>query len=265
MSKGITQESMLSVLPGVLARDDGMYGLAQLIGWIMGEGAGDVDAPAVFQNIDKLPEDLLDILAKDCKVDWYDFDADIVTKRRQLATNWHVRKRLGTVAAVKTALQAVWPDTTVEEWFDYGGDPGYFRVLLGIDSSGTVNFSKAVRMIEIFKPVRAHIDGYPILRIRCGIVIHTRKSPNIPYQVPVAGTIPQYATHGDKSYEDLVIKTEADGPKYLVPITGQVTAGTHPDYATHGDVGSGDLEVNASSVSVSYDIRRCGTPIDSLF
>ena len=265
MSKGITKESMLSVLPGVLARDKGMYDLAQLIGWILGENAVEVNDPAIFQRIYELDEDLLDILAVDCKVDWYDFDADIDTKRRQIATNWHVRKRLGTVGAVKTALQAVWPDTTVEEWFDYDGDPGYFRVLLGLDTAGTVNFTKAVRMIDIFKPVRAHVDGYPILRIRCGIVIHTQKSKDIPYHVPIAGTIPQYSTHGDKSYEDIVIETEADGPKYLVPVTGQVTAGTHPDWATHGDMESGALEVSASSVSATYDIRRCGTPINSLF
>jgi phage tail P2-like protein len=265
MSKGITQESMLSVLPGVLARDNGMYSLAKLIGWITGENAEEVDSPAIFQRIDELDEDLLDILAKDYKIDWYDFDADIETKRRQIKNNWRVRKGLGTVKAVKTALQDVWRDTTVEEWFEYDGEPGYFRVLLSTDTSGSINFSKAVRMIDIFKPVRAHVDGYPILRIRCGIVIHTKKSQNIKYDVPVAGTVPQYSTHGDKSYEDIVIETEAAGPKYLVPVTGQVTAGTHPDYATHGDVDGGALEVGASSVSASYGIRRCGTPIDSLF
>ena len=265
MSKGITQESMLSVLPGVLARDKGMFDLAQLIAWIFGDSAGNVDAPAIFQNINKLDEDLLDILAADCKVDWYDYDADIETKRRQIMTNWHVRERLGTVGAVETAIQSVWPNSIVEEWFEYDGDPGYFRVLLSLNAQGTVPFNKAVRMIEIFKPVRAHIDGYPILRIRCGIVIRTEKSKDIPYHVPIAGTIPQYSTHGDKSYEDIVIETVADGPKYLVPVTGQVTAGTHPDYSTHGDMDSGALEIGASSVSASYDIRRCGTPINSLF
>jgi len=265
MSKGITQESMLSVLPGVLARDDEMYSLAQLIGWITEDGAGDVNAPAIFQHIDELPEDLLDILAKDCKVDWYDFDANLATKRQQILSNWHVRKRLGTVAAVKTALQDVWPDTTVEEWFEYGGEPGYFRVLLSTDAEGSINFSKAVRMIDIFKPVRAHVDGYPILRIRCRIVVKTKKSDTIRYHVPAAGTVPRYSTHGDKSHENIVIGTEADGPKYLVPVTGQVTAGTHPNYATHGDLESGGVEVSAASVSVGYGIRKCGTPINSLF
>lgn len=265
MSNGITQESMLSILPGVLKRDKGMYDLAQLIGWIMGKGSEEAGYPAIFQRIDELDEDLLDILAADCKVDWYDFDADVATKRRQLKSNWKVRLRLGTVSAVKTALRDVWPETTVEEWFDYGGEPGYFRVLLSADTSGAINFSKAVRMIEVFKPVRAHIDGYPIIRIRCGIVIKTKKSDVIRYHVPLAGTIPQYSTHGDKSREDITILTEADGPEYHVPVTGQVTAGTHPDYATHGDVEGSGLDVVSASVSASYGIRRCGTPVNSLF
>lgn len=303
MSKGITQEAMLSVLPGVLARDDGMYSLAQLIGWIIDQNTGKIDSPAIFQNIDSLDEDLLDLLAKDYKIDWYDYDGTIETKRNQLKSNWFVRKKIGTVGAVKAAIRDVWPDSTVEEWYEYGGDPGYFQVLLSLNTEGTVPFNKAVRMVEVFKPVRAHIDGYPILRIRCGIVIKTKKSENIRYHVPQAGTVPRRSTHGDKSYEDIVIETrldgseyhvpvtgkstagtwpdyathgnkseedivlqtEADGPEYHVPITGQITAGTHPDYSTHGDVGAGGLEVSGSSVSVGYGIRRCGTPNNSLF
>ena len=265
MSKGVTNESMLSVLPGVLARDEGMYDLARLIGWMLDIHAGDVESAAVFQNISELDEDLLDILAKDLKVDWYDFDADVATKRKQIASNWSVRKGIGTTGAVKEALQNVWPDTTVEEWYEYDGEPGYFQVLLSGDTSGTIDFSKAVRMLDLFKPVRAHIDGYPVIRIRCGIVVHTKKSDNITYHVPVSGTVPQHSTHGDKSSEGLIIETGLDGTEYHVPITGQVTAGTHPDYSTHGNVGSGGLEVSASSVSAGYGVRKCGTPINSLF
>lgn len=303
MSKGITQESMLSVLPGVLARDEGMFNLAQLIGWITGQRAEEVDAPAIFQHFDTISEDLLDLIAKDCKIDWYDYDADIDVKREQIKSNWRVRKRLGTVDAIKTALQSVWPDSTVEEWFEYGGDPGYFQVLLSLNTQGTVPFDKAVRMIEVFKPVRAHLDGYPILRVLCKIKFKTKKSDKILYHVPAAGTVPRWSTHGDKSYEDIVIVsdtdspkyhvpatgqlkagthphysthgnvddedivilTEADGPEYHVPATGQVTAGTYPYYETHGDMESGGLEVSASSVSVGYGIRKCGTPNNSLF
>ena len=264
MSKGITQEAMLSVLPGVLARDDGMYSLAQLIGWIIDKDSGKIDSPAIFQNIDSLDEDLLDLLAKDYKIDWYDYDGTIETKRNQLRSNWFVRKKIGTVGAVKTAIQAVWPDSTVEEWFEYDGEPGYFRVLLCVNTQGTVPFNKAIRMIEVFKPVRAHIDGYPILRIRCGIVIKTASRSHL-YHVPVSGTIPRYSTHGDKSHENLVVETGAGGPVYHVPKTGQVTAGTYPDYATHGDVDGGSIEVSASSVSAGYGVRKCGTPINSLF
>ena len=303
MSKEISRESILSTLPSVLRNDDGMYSLAKLIGWIVEDTAGKIDSPSVFQNINEADEAMLDLMAKDNKVDWYDYDADIETKRRQISSNWNVRKQIGTVGAVKLALQKVWPDTTVEEWFEYDGEPGYFQVLLSLNTEGTVPFNKAVRMVEVFKPVRAHIDGYPILRIRCGIVIKTKKSENIRYHVPQAGTVPRRSTHGDKSYEDIVIETrldgseyhvpvtgkstagtwpdyathgnkseedivlqtEADGPEYHVPITGQITAGTHPDYSTHGDVGAGGLEVSGSSVSVGYGIRRCGTPNNSLF
>ena len=60
MSKGITQDNMLSVLPGVLDRDEGMHDLAELIAWAVGERANQAEDPAIFQRIDELDEDLPD-------------------------------------------------------------------------------------------------------------------------------------------------------------------------------------------------------------
>lgn len=260
MSKGITQENMLSVLPGVLARDKGMYDLAQLVGWIIEANTAEIDAPAIFQHIDDLPEDLLDILAKDCKVDWYDYDADIATKRRQLKDNWSVRKRIGTVSAVKTALRNVWPDTTVEEWYEYGGKPGYFQVLLSLDTEGCVNFSKAARMLELFKPVRAHSDGYIILRVRYGIVIHSSKKKYM-YHVPAAGTVPKYSTHGDKSYDNIVVESKPGSAKYHVPYTGKSIAGTYPYYMTHGNKSYEDIVVQSDLDGTKYHAPATGQEI----
>ena len=225
MSKEISRESILSTLPSVLRNDDGMYSLAQLIGWIVEDTAGKIDSPAVFQKIDEMDETMLDIMAKDNKVDWYDYDADVETKRRQIASNWNVRKQIGTVSAVETALQNVWPYSRVEEWFEYGGEPGYFRVILGMDHSGTVDFNKAVRMIEIFKPVRAHIDGYPVLRIVCNIVIETDTFSH-QYHPKLCGTLPRRKSHGGKENEGLVIGTD--------------------------------------DLTQTYHVRPCGTPLGSL-
>lgn len=219
MSKGITQGSMLGVLPGVLSRDEGMNGLAKLIGWTMEDFSGKVDAPAIFQHIDKLPEDLLDLLANDLKVDWYDFDGDIATKRRQIKSSWSVHEHMGTVGAVRTALQSVWPDTSLEEWFEYDGEPGCFRVFLSTDESGTIDFAKAVRMINIFKPVRAHIDGYAGIRISCGIVIETGKFLKT-YHPAKCGTKPRRKSHGAKDNEGLTVGTEMRTAKYHVKYCG---------------------------------------------
>jgi len=50
-----------------------------------------------------------------------------------------------------------------------------------------------------------------------------------------------------------------------VPVTGQATAGTHPTYATHGVESDGGVEIAAASNSAGYDVRKCGTSINSLF
>ena len=266
MSKGVTQESMLSVLPGVLSRDDGMFDLAQLIGWIFGENADNVRAPAVFQNIDELDESLLDILAADCKIDWYDYDADIDTKRRQIKSNWHVRVRLGTVSAVKTALQSVWSDTTVEEWYKYSGDPGCFRVLLGVNDEGTVDFDKAIRMIQLFKPVRAHIDGDLILRIRCGIVVKTKnpKNTNKIYHVDACGTLPGRKNLWREYGTEAIVNTEGENAFYHVPPLGGIKSGEYPGQSTNGRITDDGISLGSSIIEAVYTPRICGTSLNAL-
>ncbi len=261
----ISKEAVLRLLPSVLRNDEGMNALAQI-------PAEDVEGllelcgyAGIFNRIDELPEELLDILAVDLKVDWYEYDKSVEVKRNQIASSWYIHRKLGTVGAVKKALSDIWPPSSVYEWYEYGGDPYKFRIVLDAEGSyGDVYLDEAVRAVNYYKPARSHIDGYPILRVKWGIVVKTSRE-KVKYHVPVSGTIPRYSTHGDKSYEDIVIQTEADGPEYHVPITGQVTAGTHPNYSTHGDVGSGDLSISTPSVSVGYGIRKCGTPTNSLF
>ena len=226
MSKGITKDNLLNVLPGVLKRDKGMYQLAQLIGWIIDKDSGGVNSPAVFQNIDTMPEDLLDILAADCKIDWYRYDADIETKRRQIKTNWKVRKQIGTKGAVETALKSIWPYSYVEEWYEYDGEPGYFHIVFDLTIPSTLPLSDALKIVGMFKPVRAHLDGPPTIIIKCGIKIRTDSENHI-YHVPKTGTIPRYATHADED-------------------------------------GRG-IEVSANTGIAGYTVRKCGTSSGELF
>lgn len=125
---GITKENLLSSLPAVLAADESMEALAAAIAEVLAGRVEEIGSLSIYAQIDKLPEELLDILAHDFKVDWYDSSFDIDTKRDLLLDSWRVHRILGTKRAVEIAVQDAFGGGEVQEWFEYNGEPYHFRV-----------------------------------------------------------------------------------------------------------------------------------------
>lgn len=84
----------------------------------------------VYSRIDSAPEELLDVLAVQFKVDWYDTAYPLETKRRVIKTALEVRCYCGTEWAVAKAISAIYPEARIEEWYDYGGTPGHWRLVV---------------------------------------------------------------------------------------------------------------------------------------
>ena len=118
---GITKENLLASLPTVLANDDNMAALASAVAEVLAARVGEIERVSIYSQIDRLPNELLDILANDFKVDWWDANYTLEEKRRTLKDSWNVHRRLGTKAAVVLAISAIYPDTQVSEWWEYGG------------------------------------------------------------------------------------------------------------------------------------------------
>lgn len=293
----------MQVLPAPLSNDQGMHDLGETSATALAVLWQKVGIPIIYPDIDSLPEALLDILAKDFKVDWYRYDYSIRAKRALIKDAIFVHKHMGTVAAVEKALTDVWPPSSVEEWFEYGGDPYFFRVILEAQSAEEpIMVNSALDVIHFYKPVRAHLEGdLPIVRVTFGIVIKTSKESH-KYHVDSSGTKPRWATHGNKSNEQIVVETEPHSSKYQSPVTGQMTAGlwpiiathgvrsasnvivesddeghtynppltgqatagTHPNIATHGNADANGLYVGVSASESSYAARPCGTSLNSL-
>lgn len=127
---GLTAGNLMAALPEALRQDPSVFALAESVAGLLAGRPEEIDRLRIYPAIDALPENLLDILAYDFKVDWWDPEYSLEEKRRTLKTSWKVHKTLGTKAAVELALSAVYPGTEVEEWFEYGGEPHHFRVFI---------------------------------------------------------------------------------------------------------------------------------------
>ena len=104
-SHGLTEESLLRQFPVALQSDPSSAALGEVTARLLARRPEEIGCLSLYPRIDELPEDLLDILAYDFKVDWWDAEYSLEEKRRIFKDSWYVHKHLGTKAAVETALR----------------------------------------------------------------------------------------------------------------------------------------------------------------
>jgi len=156
----LTKESMMRTYPYVLDRDKLYNGLGQTAAKALGLVSDASDSCGIYTRIEQLSESLLDILARDFAISWYNFDYDLETKRQVMAAAFSVYRRLGTKGAMLKALCAIWPETHVLEWFDYGGDPYHFKVTLDISvtEGEIIGLDVIKKTILLYKNERSYLD-----------------------------------------------------------------------------------------------------------
>lgn len=117
-----------------------------------------IEKTLIYPILDNLPEEVIDELAWQFHVDWYDMQAPIETKIELVKTSRLVHSRLGTVYAVEEVAKAYMGDATIEEWFNYGGEPYYFNVLTSNPSLTGEVLKKMIDIINKVKNVRSWLD-----------------------------------------------------------------------------------------------------------
>ena len=160
-SHGLTKENLLLNFPVALREDESAQALADVTARLLAGRTKEIERLTIYPAIELLDERLLDILAYDFKVDWWDPNYSLEEKRRTLKGSWYVHKHMGTRAAVETAIRAIYPLTTVEEWFEYeGGKPYHFRLRINItsDSGDRERQRRVLERLNFYKNLRSHVD-----------------------------------------------------------------------------------------------------------
>ncbi len=180
----LTAENLLRALPRVLQEDKVALALASAIAAEIEEAVCKVDLASIYANIDTLDEALLDILAKDFKVDWWRADASLDEKRYTLKTSWYVHRHLGTKAAVETAIRDFIGHGIVQEWFEYGGKPHHFRIKDGDNTAILENLFQFLSVLRVVQRGSSVLDHITALlnytqTVYVGFALHIRKTAEI--------------------------------------------------------------------------------------
>ncbi len=155
----IESVDILKLLPEFLQDDDTAKAFCTALSGLMRDLGARLDS-LTLKNVDELNEDVLDSLAWQYAVAWYDYNAHISVKRDLIRNALAVQRMLGTPAAVASVVSSMLGSRArITEWPEYGGAPYHFRVLA---SSGDVLDSDERRRLyaalEIVKNERSVLD-----------------------------------------------------------------------------------------------------------
>lgn len=114
---------------------------------------------SIYPRIDELSSALIDALAVQFHVDFYDMALPLETRRALVKNSirWHMKK--GTKGAVQEIVRTVFSTGVVTEWYEYGGKPYHFRVdLLTELRLSPENIATLVQAVGTVKNVRSWLD-----------------------------------------------------------------------------------------------------------
>lgn len=161
----LKDDSLQQILPSSIASDKTVQDIAKAISAKLQLINRQTELILLLPRLDELLEALIDELAWQYHVDFYDYQADI-EKKRALVRNaiaWHRYK--GTPAAVEEVCTAVFRTARVFEWFQYDGEPYHFQVRLieeGVPDEKVID--NLERAIQVTKNTRSWLDGLSFYR-----------------------------------------------------------------------------------------------------
>ncbi len=265
MIKSLEDARIVDGLPKIVAEQDWAETISEALEGFHKKTLEYAKDSQIYTVIDTLPEDLLDILAANWKIDWYDPTFSITRKRRIIQTAIEIRRIMGTVKAVRLQADSVNPGTYLEEWFEYNGDPGTYRLYVDITQSDEDNpivmYDPDIMEKQLCSSKRwaAHLDSLSYM-VKHGLIIKW-KSESWKYTQPFCGTI-YCGTYHEPSHlgwsENDPIITRPNPEGFL--ISPELT-GTLPSPAIMGyTVGEG-MELSASAGAWNIEHEPAGVDL----
>ena len=83
----------------------------------------------VWSSIETVDERYLDHMAADCRTLFYDPSLPTDAKRKLIANSQYWYMKLGSLQAIEEMFQIAFQnETSIKQWFEYGGSPYHFRI-----------------------------------------------------------------------------------------------------------------------------------------
>ena len=122
------------LIPPDLLQDENIKALVEAVEPEFEKVKNEIVNVLIYPRIDELNEEDLDILAYQFHIEGYDLATDITEKRNLVKKAIELHRYKGTKYAVEKACEALNIKPIIKEWFEYGGQPYYFKVDLSLNN-----------------------------------------------------------------------------------------------------------------------------------
>lgn len=169
--------SLLDLLPDNLRSDGTVHAAAQGIDTELQALSKLIQTLPHLNRLDELTDAEADAYAWQYHVDFYDPSLPL-EQRRELVKNsfrWHRRK--GTPSAVEELVATVFGSGTVQEWWEYGGEPYHFRVLTNDPTATNDGATRFIQAVNSTKNTRSVLESIQIttettMNLCIGFAVH---------------------------------------------------------------------------------------------
>lgn len=224
----LTDARLTDALPKTLAEQPWVQALAEASRKMRRRVMAYADRTRLFCDIDEASEEALDALAVELQTPLYKNDYPLTVKRQIVKNSMLYYIRSGTRGAVEELLADIYQGAEVEEWFEYGGEPNYFRVAIDI--------SRTTVPVEEMTPAELESWLYSVKRASSAL-------ESLSYMIRHAITI------GCK------VEAFLQSP----PECGTLECGTYPEASTLGWSAGAWLQIAGRADAYLVSPPECGT------
>lgn len=167
--------SILDLIPPNLKGDPDIIAASKAVDAEFSLVANDVKECIILPRIDQIENSyLIDLLAWQMNVDFYDNTLPIETKRNLVKNSirWHRIK--GTPQAIIESVTSIFGEAKLQEWFEYNAEPYFFAIDIDIVNEILTeeNFKKVYDLINEYKNLRSWLE---ILKLH----LHANSNANV--------------------------------------------------------------------------------------
>ena len=147
------------LLPAWMRDDPAVIALAAAVDELIPQFEARAQTLPTWGHIDKLTEAELDALAWELNIEWYDKSASLLVKRDLIKNSDDVYAHVGTKWAVENVIRSYIGSGNIEEWHEYEGQPGHFRVKTSNPAVTDQRLQEFIAILNKVKRASSVLDG----------------------------------------------------------------------------------------------------------